>query len=69
MTKSKKTSKKNAKKYSLSRSDVASRLEELIEQLEKIDPMNEAPVIVADEINSVVSELVDIAYEVTDEAV
>lgn len=65
MTKSKKTT----KKYSLSRSDIESRLQELIDRLNDVDTTNTAPSDVADEINNIASELNDLQYEVTDEAV
>lgn len=64
MTKTKKTT----KKYSLSRSDIESRLEELVDRLNDVDTTNTAPSDVADEISSIASELSDLQYEVTDEA-
>jgi len=61
--------KKNTKKYNLSRSEVASRIEEIIDRLEKLDPPNQAPTDVTYAIESLATDLHDLAYEVTDEAV
>lgn len=62
------TKKKNTKKYSLSRSDIESRLSDLVDRLNDIDTTNTAPIDVSDEINNIASELSDLQYEVTDEA-
>lgn len=60
--------KKITKKYAVSRSDIESRLEEIVDRLNDIDTTNTAPADVADEINSIAGELGDLQFEVTDEA-
>lgn len=66
MTKTK--TKKTTKKYNLSRSEVASRLEEIVDRLNDVDTTNSAPSDVAEELDSIGTDLNDLVYEVTDEA-
>lgn len=60
--------KKNSKKYRLTRSDIVDRIQEIMDRLADVDPMNTAPSDVDDEVASIKQDLVELQDEVTDEA-
>jgi hypothetical protein len=66
MTKFKKAAKKT-KKYDLSRSTLADRLDQLTSELRDLEPLNTSPNEVADALSSIVDELEALAVEVLDE--
>jgi hypothetical protein len=60
--------KKNSKKYQLTRSDIVDRIQEIMDRLADVDTMNTAPSDVDDEVVSIRDDLAELQDEVTDEA-
>jgi len=60
-------SKKNTKKYELSRSDIVERISDILENLEGIDTVEDSPNSVSLTISDAVSELQQLQDDVTDE--
>lgn len=60
--------KKNSKKYRLTRSDIVDRIQEIMDRLADVEPWTTAPSDVDDEVASIKQDLVELQDEVTDEA-